>query len=220
MSALYIWILRNMVAVLATLTAAAPILVPAIGATAHWTADFSKASRRSRLLDNQNKVVQFWCSWLKALDTTSPNFVQDMAMAQEELRRAADAVSSELRGQMLGAKWSLSTFNEYREGLSAWRRAFLLYHQPNHVAQLFRAGGYVCLSITWFGDLLAELIIRVSPPTVQADISAKFSPFDALLSQTYYHEHLILTAIMVWGVVSFILYRYISVRYETQSLNR
>lgn len=195
-------------------------LLGVIGAGISWTKDLNKTSRRLRLLDEQSKRVQFWSAWLQALDLTQPNHAEDVAAARVEVRKAGQTISTVFTDPGVVGNWTLSSFVAYRKNLSLWRRIFLIYHQPNFMAQLFRVGAYVCLLLMWFSDSVTKHVLRLDAYSAQSASLVRGLVSHLSFPDSYHHQYIVFAAMKGWGVLCFIIYRYISVGYETNSLSR
>lgn len=127
----------------------AAIVVPAV---LTWARDLNASARRTRQLDEQNKVVSFWENWLRVVASTEPSVKPRHADAEKSLSSLKEEVRSELaragsdalfiynadKRQVLVEKRYAARFAAHRASLSWFRRAFLLYRAPNAQSRYFK----------------------------------------------------------------------------------
>jgi hypothetical protein len=166
------------------------------GALAAWWKETRGPMRRKRALEESGLRSAFWTSWRKSIAEVRPLKVEEQAMVEEELGRAASVVLEQFRFWPQPEIYTREEFQAFlqRKGVGWWfRRLLLLYPQPTKPA---REGQ----RLTWYFTLgplgLAALGIVVNIIKFFPDLShvrtGQSSPITA--------ELWVFAAVFRWGV--------------------
>jgi hypothetical protein len=196
----------------ALLPALAAIVVALIGAVVSWAKDLNSSARRSRVLDEATKRVQFWDLWLKTVSPLSLATPDEIEKAKVELRavsQMAGLVSDTARGN---GEWTLESYKQYRRALPSWKRYLLLYVQPNPLAVALKCCAYFLFAYPWLSiyfDPFAYFADSLFPPVHPIFIFSRpvFHVVKGLFRFGY-------------GYVCWTLFRKWSVFHETADLSR
>jgi hypothetical protein len=136
-----------------TLPITVAIFFGLIGAVFTWAKDWSAAARRSRLLDQATKRVEFWTRWLDAVKVHGiATTTEQVAAAHSELSKTADVIHEALRFWPLPQKWTPQDFRARWEKLWIIRRLFMLYDLHDRRARWERLALYaIALGICSIG---------------------------------------------------------------------
>ena len=125
-----------------------------------WAKDWNASARRSRLLDEATKRVQFWDTWLKASSENGTVLTEPQKeMARTEVARVAELTYRYYQSALLQDTWTRQEYKVYRERIGVFRQFFLLYRPPNPAARRLRA----LIGIMIVFVLALQLLERADP---------------------------------------------------------
>jgi hypothetical protein len=149
----------------------AAIMVPAV---LTWTRDLDATARRMRKIDEETKKINFWNNWVKIAIETIPDENEWDTRTETTIRSLVRVARRELAYSGTNAlriyrlaeqrelekfKLYFKEFQEFRAGLSWFRRAFLLYKAPNSRAKTFKTTFHLMLITLISSPVLIPLII-------------------------------------------------------------
>jgi hypothetical protein len=155
-----------------------PIAAISVPAIMTWARDLDATARRTRQIDEQSKIVNFWDNWVKAVvanmpaeerwNTGNEALIRDLIRAsREELAGAGRSVISichrEEYREVQKFRLYFSEFKVFRAGLPWYRRALLLYNAPNANARLLHFLFFFFLAASVVGEPLLALIGQIHP---------------------------------------------------------
>jgi hypothetical protein len=121
-----------------------------------WAKDLNSSAKRIRIIDEATKRVQFWDTWLKAVDGIG---YEEIGLAKEKARGQVLAVSEAVEiafHNIAAAKTGAEIYFELkRQSLSHVRRWFLLYKPARARAWIPRVLFYIYIILAIF--LFVEL---------------------------------------------------------------
>jgi hypothetical protein len=185
-----------------------PVAAVTVPALLTWARDLNATARRMRRLDELDKVVRFWDSWMKTTATLVPFDGRYNANTESRIHglvrlarvELADAgiealfVRKSSEFEELGKyKLDFVEFQKFRAGLPWYRRVLLLYSAPNRFVRIPKVLFYLELSLTLlmlfvtFGGHIVPLSLR------------EWEPWPIRSSDAFALAHPVLSRVVLWA---------------------